>query len=63
MFPEIGLMIGLYIVTRMFQILLPQATQRQNMIVMVFAGITVVVTVFVIALLFIAGVDFAASGF
>ncbi|MFW6131315.1 MAG: hypothetical protein ACOC5F_01820 [Candidatus Aminicenantaceae bacterium] len=55
MIPEIGLMIGLYIMTRMFQLLLPQGERRQNVYVMVLAGITIVITVFVIANLFIKG--------
>ncbi len=56
-------MVGLYIMTRMFQLLLPQEVQKQNTIVMILAGITVVVTVFVIADLFIRGATITASGF
>jgi len=63
MIPEIGLMVGLYIMTRMFQLLLPQGVQKQNTVVMILAAITVVVTVFVMADLFIRGASFAASGF
>jgi hypothetical protein len=63
MIQEIGLMVGLYIMTRMFQLLLPQGVEKQNMVVMVLAGITVVVTVFIIADLFIRGASLAASGF
>jgi len=55
MIAEIGLMVGLYIMTRMFQLLLPQAERRQNVFVTILAGITIVVTVFVIADLFIRG--------
>lgn len=64
MIAEIGLMIGLYIMTRMFQILLPQRERAQNVFVTVLAGITVVVTVFVIADLFIRGTaNISASGY
>ena len=55
MIAEIGLMAGLYIMTRMFQVLLPQGERRQNVFVTILAGITIVVTVFVIADLFIRG--------
>ena len=55
MIAEIGLMVGLYVVTRMFQLLLPQGERRQNVFVTILAGITIVVTVFVMADLFIRG--------
>lgn len=64
MFPEIGLMVGLYIMTRMFQLLLPRGEQRQNVFVTILAGITIVVTVFVIADLFIRGMaDISIAGY
>jgi len=63
MIAEIGLMVGLYIVTRMFQLLLPQGERRQNIFVSILSGITIVVTVFVIADLFIRGFSVPVSGF
>jgi len=62
MVQEIGLVVGLYIMTRMFQLLLPQGERRQNMFVTILAGITIVVTVFVMADLFIRGSGFTVSG-
>jgi len=62
MIPQIGLMVGLYILTRMFQLLLPEGEKRQNVFVTVLAGITVVVTVFVIADLFIRGSSLSVTG-
>jgi hypothetical protein len=62
MIPQIGLMVGLYIMTRMFQLLLPQGERRQHVFVTILAGITVVVTVFVIADLFIRGASLSVTG-
>jgi uncharacterized membrane protein YciS (DUF1049 family) len=64
MISEIGLMIGLYIITRMFQTLLAQGERRQNVFVSILAGITIVVSAFVIADLFIRGAgDIALTGY
>ncbi|MBN2245471.1 MAG: hypothetical protein JW755_06470 [Candidatus Aminicenantes bacterium] len=63
MISEIGLMVGLYIMTRMLQILFPKKDQRQNIFVLILAGVTVVVTVFVIADLFIRGAGGSLSGY
>jgi hypothetical protein len=46
----------------MFLILLPQGERRQNIYVTILAGITIVVTVFVIADLFIRGARVSVSG-
>lgn len=62
MIQEIGLMVGLYIMTRMFQILLPQGERKPNIFVSIRSGITIVVTVFVMADLFIRGSGFTISG-
>jgi hypothetical protein len=62
MIPQIGLMVGLYIMTRMFQLLLPQGERRQHVFVTILAGITIVVTVFVIADLFIRGASLSVTG-
>lgn len=62
MIQEIGLMVGLYIMTRMFLLLLPRDERRQNPFVVILAGITVVVTVFVIAHLFIRGGSLSLTG-
>jgi hypothetical protein len=55
MIPEIGLMVGLYIMTRMFQLLLPKGEQRENVFVTILAGITIAGAFFVIADLFNKG--------
>lgn len=62
MIPEIGLMVGLYIMTRMVQIFLPQGERKQNVFVTILAGLTIVVTVFVIADFFIRGASLSVSG-
>jgi hypothetical protein len=62
MVPEIGLMVGLYVITRMFQLLLPKGERRQNVFVTILAGITIVVTIFVIADLFIRGGSVSVTG-
>lgn len=63
MIPEIGLMVGLYIVTRMFSILLRTGERREHAFIMILAGITIVVTVFVMADLFIRGSGRLTVGF
>ncbi len=53
MIPEIGLLTGPHVLTRVFQPLLSQGERRQNVFVTILTGITIVVTVFIIAGLFI----------
>jgi hypothetical protein len=62
MLPEIALMIGLYIITRMFAVLTRMDERRDRPIVVILAGITVVVTVFVVADLFIRGSAVLGAG-
>lgn len=62
MIPEIGHKVGLCVTTRMFQLLLPQREQRQNVFVTILAGITLAVTAFVIAHLFISGASVFVLG-
>jgi len=52
MIPEIGLMIGLYIITRMVSFLLRTGDRKENIIVLVLAVITIIATGFVIYDLF-----------
>jgi hypothetical protein len=62
MIPEIGLVVGLYIITRMFQLLLPKGERREHVFVTILAGITIVVAIFVMADLFIRGGGLTVSG-
>lgn len=52
MIDRIGLMVGLYIITQMFSVMVRPPEKREKPFVTVMAGITIVVTVFVIASLF-----------
>lgn len=55
MIPEIGLMIGLYIITRMVSFLLRTGDRKESIAVLVLAVITIITTVFVIYDLFVRG--------
>ena len=55
MLPEIGLMIGLYIITRMVSFLLRTGERKESIAVWVLASITIIVTGFVIYDLFAKG--------
>ena len=55
MIPEIGLMIGLYIITRMISFLLRTGERKESVAVYVLAVITIIVTGFVIYDLFARG--------
>lgn len=44
MIPDIGLMVGLYIITRMISFLLRKETRAENTVVKVFAVITIIIT-------------------
>lgn len=55
MIPEIGLMIGLYIITRMVSFLLRTGDRKESIAVLVLAVITIIVTGFVIYDLFERG--------
>lgn len=57
MIPEIGLMIGLYIITRCVSFLTRSGERKETTVVLILAGITILVTIFVIFDLFSTGVD------
>jgi len=57
---EIGLMIGFYIITRMISILLRKGERQENAIVIVFAAITILITLFVVYDLFTRGANLQA---
>jgi hypothetical protein len=48
MIPEIGLMIGVYIITRMVSFLTRKELRRESVITQVFAAVTIVVTALVV---------------
>ena len=60
MIAEIGLMIGFYIITRMISILLRKGERQENAIVIVFAAITILITLFVVYDLFTRGANLQA---
>lgn len=55
MIPEIGLIIGLYIITRMVSFLLRTGDRKESVAVMVLAVINIIVTGFVIYDFFVTG--------
>jgi len=57
MIPEIGLMIGFYIITRMISLLMRKGERKENIVVYVFAVITILITIFVMYDLITGGVD------
>ena len=59
MISEIGLMVGLYIVTRMFSMLIKKPDGKDSPITLILAGITILVAIFVMADLFMRGTSIA----
>jgi len=57
MIPEIGLMVGFYIITRMVSLLMRKGERKENIVVYVLAVITILITAFVIYDLFTGGVE------
>jgi hypothetical protein len=55
MIPEIGLMVGFYIITRMISFLTRKDDRKESGAVMVLAVITIIITLFVIYDLFARG--------
>jgi len=55
MIPEIGVMIGAYIITRMLSYIFGTGERKEKGLVIVFAGITIVITVIVIIDLLMRG--------
>ena len=58
MIPDIGLMIGLYIITRMISFLTRKKERKENIVVLIFACITILVSIVAMADLFLKGTDF-----
>ena len=58
MIPDIGLMIGLYIITRMISFLTRKKERKENIVVLIFACITILVSIVVMTGLFLRGTDF-----
>jgi len=63
MIPEIGLMIGFYIITRMISFLLRKGERKESTAVMVLSVITIIITVFVVYDLFVRGASIQDLGF
>jgi len=57
MIPEIGLMVGFYIITRMVSLLMRKGERKENIVVYVLAVITILITAFVIYDLFTGGAE------
>ena len=55
MIPEIGLMIGLYIITRCVSFLTRSGERKESVLVLILAGVTIIVTIFVVIDLFSTG--------
>jgi len=58
MIPDIGLMIGLYIITRMISFLTRKKERKENIVVLIFACITILVSIVAVTDLFLRGTDF-----
>ena len=52
MIPAIGLMIGVYIIVKMLSFILRLGTIEENMVVKIFAGIAILITIYCIYALF-----------
>jgi len=57
MIPTIGIMVGLYIITRMLSLLLKNKDGKESIVTGVFAGITILVTLYSIYSLYTSGID------
>ena len=57
MIPEIGLMVGFYIITRMVSLLMRKGERKESIAVYVFAVLTILTTIFVIYDLFTGSAD------
>jgi len=57
MIPEIGLMVGAYIVTRMFSFILRKDERKEPPFVVILSGLTILVTVIVVIDLLFRGVS------
>ncbi len=60
MIPDIGLMIGLYIITRMISFLTRKKERKENILVLIFACITILASIVVMTNLFLSGTDIEA---
>jgi hypothetical protein len=57
MLAEIGLMVGFYIITRMVSFLLRKGERKESGAVQIFAVVTIIITIIVVADLFMKGVS------
>ena len=57
MLPAIGFMVGLYVMTRMFELIIPKTEGKENVVVLIFAALTIIVAVYGIYVLFTQGVN------
>ena len=61
MIPEIGVMVGAYIFTRMLSFMMREDAHRESTAVKVFALLTMIVTVFVVLDLLLGGTNVTPS--
>ena len=59
MIPTIGIMVGLYVITRMLDFIIPKKDGNTSGVVQIFAIITILFTLYAIYSLFTGGVDFS----
>lgn len=57
MIPEIGLMIGLFIITIMLSYIARTGEKKEHFVVTLFAGITIIVTVVIMVDLLVRGIE------
>jgi hypothetical protein len=57
MIPEIGLMIGFFIITIMLSYLLRSGEKKEHSVVVIFAAVTIFITIIIMIDLFVRGVE------
>ena len=60
MIPTIGIMVGLYVITKMLDFIIPKKDGNINVVVQIFAIITIFFTLYAIYSLFTTGVDLSS---
>jgi hypothetical protein len=57
MIPLIGLMVGLYIITRCLSLILKTGEKKESSLVQIFSAVTIVVSLYVIYSMFTSGAE------
>jgi hypothetical protein len=60
MVPTIGIMVGLYVITKMLDFIIPKKDGKTSGVVQIFAVITILFTFFAIYSLYTSGIDLSS---